>query len=229
MFSLKTLTRRASDGLLYPRADGSNIPDNERIFGLLSKAGEAHPKHIPLLDHFFLRSWEEEKEWEWTICDAFVYIGKYPTGSNILVSEKLKNILSGFNIGEHHFYPAYVSFKDKKFNYFILKILESEDRYVDYNSSAFSLVKGSIKPIPLGDFDKKILNAEDYQKYSTQLAKEGVQLKFRRMSFKNTFDVMNLPQIFQFSISERLKLAMEDNGITGLNIEPIDSIEIVSH
>lgn len=206
--------------LLYPQADGSHVPNHKKIFKDLSGFSDILPTQIPELDYFYLRSYEKEELWEWTICDALGQIGNYPTGYNMFISEKFKNLLSEYNLGKHMFYSAQLLFKGSKKQYYLFKTVADVTKIIDYKLCQFESYDKNSKVI--GDFSKVINNEDDYLKEEDRLLDENLELKFKKLVlWENKYDLMILPGLSSFAISERLKIAIEKHQITGVKIEPL--------
>lgn len=223
IYHLKIKRQREGDRRLYPSADGSDVPDNGHIFRKLSGFDEIPPPaEIPLLDYFTLTSFEVKTRWEWILCDAMNFQGKYPMSCEMFVSEKFKKLLESFNLGNHAFYESRLMFKGEKLTYFIFK--QDEDVLVDFSKSKFRLEKGMLRPTPLEDFEGIINSKKELREIEKQL--EDKYLKFKKMAFlapqTDMFLIRELPKL---GISERLKNEIENAGITGIEISPFENIE----
>ena len=150
-------------------------------------------ENTPIFDYFVLESFDKEKYWEWALFDIHSFIGE---GSQIFgwyISDKLKSLLEKFRIApKYHFYETRLLYKEEKFKYWIFQ------------------------------FPIDVLHNYNYDEYDYKIWKETKKnIEWRKIVLIDKFDIVGTWQ-GDILCSERLKQAIEENGITGFEFFEID-------
>ena len=143
--------------------------------------------------------------------------------NNFLLSPKFKNLLNRYHLMGHQFIKSIVyGRKNTTYNYYFFHTSDMHlPELVDYQKSTFYstewLNNNTRKPITLQNFEEyKYLMSLDKE------AKMGYHLEQIALSesFDPELDLFNLfPLDFDCYISERLKNAIEEENITGVEFE----------
>jgi hypothetical protein len=200
----------------------------EQFFKLIAK-GEMIAD-ISIFDYFYLKSFDEEKYWEWALFDVHRFIGEasWMKGS-WLISEKFKNMLKQYSLSQpHFFYSSKLLYKNEKFNYYIFqftgKLTYKEiSMCIDFLNSRF-----------LNPQTKELVsfkNIDDYSEKSEKLyfERDADYLK-KKLVLKKEFDFFPTQSFFKDNlVSEGLKQAIEENEITGFEFSELDYEVVVEN
>lgn len=165
-----------------------------------------------------------------------------------IVSSKMHSILKDFNLQEHQWASCTIRKKDKTWDYHLLRFAQSRDKkrrpllycpeIVDWKNSVFfedsharfGGIKGNEPILKIDSYDDYLrVQAEYYRQFDEH---ENVDLTIGVMKFafneeymgKNNPDMCWLfPLHSNPLISERLKTALEENEITGMETMEINS------
>ena len=149
----------------------------------------------------------------------------------LVISERMKQLFDQFNIiPEHKYYPIEVSAKSGVFSYYYLQLLNDKfvNKNIDIPNTTFywsnlSLTKtyGTVKIGSIEDMDKLRKTCPETNRFIQ--AKQVVASR----NFDGNLDVFGLNSITPIGgiiISERLKNAIEANGLTGMHIIPLPDL-----
>lgn len=135
----------------------------------------------------------------------------------LLVSEKMKNIISEFNILNHKFYPANLEFKGETLRYYWLHIVNTTLEGIDFLNSNFIEVGYTRRK----EKDVEINSHEEYDRITCDMMIDCDKIVLQP-SFKE-YDLFFFPCISSdLFASERLINALKANKITGIEIEESD-------
>ena len=136
------------------------------------------------------------------------------------ISDKLKSLLENFRIApKYHFYETRLLYKEEKFKYWIFQFIASYRRlnkmqFVNFSQSIFHANNENYVFNSYEDWSDK--NDEIYDE-----CKEKLTLK--KVVLTESFDFFPLiPISSDIIVSENLKQAIEENGITGFEFFEID-------
>jgi hypothetical protein len=210
-------------------AEGDKIPNAEEYFYRI-KGGDIliNP---PIFDYFYLESFDLEKYWEWALFDVHRFIGEGSQIPGWLISNKLKNLIQQYDIAQpYYLYPSKLLYKSKKYDYFIFHfagkgIYEKTVNGLDYTKSIF-----------FDPFNKRLEFFKDIEEYSKKRSAlydnfgdnelyRGIKKDFikKRICLHKTFDFFPMKSFLTDNLaSERLKNAIEENGITGFEFSDLD-------
>ena len=147
------------------------------------------------------------------------------TSNGFLINQKVKELFSSFNLMHHKYYPAEVSGKGPIEEYYWLKIMEDLSGEIDFEKTVFrevhvATVVGEIKLRSLAHYQE--LRAEKGWRFTVN-SKEIVLKSDSRLKQMDMF--FFAPLDYATCISERLKNAIEEHGITGFQIEEYNDIK----
>lgn len=152
-----------------------------------------------------------------------IYDGGGFGGRGFILSEKAMNVIKEFKLPRHRFYalPPYVH-KGQTYAYYWMQILVKEDNYdfIDFENSTFQI--DFWEPEPDGRSEEfTFANAEEMEQAFLKYHLPNEQLYASEIALSAAFhekspDLFYINRIFDtFVISERLKNALEENGVTG--------------
>lgn len=140
-----------------------------------------------------------------------------------LISERLYNLFLSFESMPFIAVDAEVNHRNKTYLYKFLYFTESFEQFIDFNKSRFYIGRLDWeKNIELKSLSAYRMAQESLEQ---EIAKTG---KINRVKILELHidpdladkDIFKLPFLTQYIVSERLKAAIETNGITGLKFEP---------
>ena len=160
------------------------------------------PSETPNLNYFCLKKGAVKTD--------FLSAELLSTSIGIFVSEKVKNILENHNCSGVQFYKStLINLNDRTdFVYYFVHIIQSYRQFINPEKSIFIDF--------LEDEEVKIDISKPLES----------PLEPKHLVLKDSFDIFRNPGSVDLIISEKLKNALIDAGITGTFIEEIDSFEI---
>ena len=184
-------------GRIASGAEGKNVPEKEYFYRI--GKGEII-ENTPIFDYFVLKSFDKEKYWEWALFDVHDFIGVGSIMCGWYISDKLKTILEKFKYWIFQFIASYRRLNKMQFVNFSQSIFHANNENYVFNSYE--------------DWSDK--NDEIYDE-----CKEKLILK--KVVLTESFDFFPLiPISSDIIVSENLKQAIEENGITGFEFFEID-------
>lgn len=145
--------------------------------------------------------------------------------TDLLISEKFKNVISDCNIMQHQYFDATVNTKKGPQTYFLLHLCQPNlVNYIDYKNTVFYETEWCFYKCPIS-----IDSYEHYISLKSKDKKTSFGVKIEKLVMGKDFDrSMDMFYILPFDssiyISERMKKIIEENKITGIKI--VDEIEI---
>ena len=159
------------------------------------------------------------------IADFHLWINKRPMkGKFYPISKKFKEILEQHTQFDHRFYKARVLFKGEYFPYFVWRILSKKyQEYIDFDKTRYNnlntwrkLKHDKLEVKQFSSYDKMDKYSEDNWDYDWN---------YERLVMKSSFRELDYCYIFGLGsgnvVSERLKIAIEEAGLTGIRFEPV--------
>lgn len=214
-------------GKIFPQIQkmrqGYNYDSDDSIYAL-SKYLDQFPIIEPNLDYFVLNNKAKLSD----------FLSTSLIGSNgFLISDKVKNLFSRFNLMRHRYYPAYVCFRKNVYNYYWVHFIPDLIEKVDFENSSFVILQnyshkvGNINVSSLEDLiqKKERLKLNNPKKTITIWADKIHLLP----NFTKHLDLFKIG-VFDtsFYISESLKNSLISNKITGCQISPASNILFAS-
>ena len=211
-------------GRIASDAEGDKIPNADYYFKKI-RAGEL-VTDAPLFDYFYLKSFDKKEFWEWKLCDVHMFIGEASRLSICwFVSEKLRLLFAKFNLSiPNHFYPSKLLYKGEMLDYYIFQftgnlVYKQTLDYVDYPASAFWNPEKKTDII-VSDKYNFLSEWDRVYKENNSIAKI---IQFKKLVFKEHLDFFPIGTLMKDNIiSEKLKNAMEENGIEGFEFSELD-------
>ena len=213
------------DGKVPPGLDGTHVKNKAALFGFNEVSANDFYKTAVSFDFFVPKDFgdPEPAEGPQIICDLHQWRGEYPIGGQFMpISEKLQKLFQQFGIQKYRFYPAKVLFKERIYPYAILQLLMNDfEQYIDYTKTLFNnmdidgdLTLSEKKVLQFDSFEDMENHSDDNWDFNWNYEKIVMKTIFRDI------DLIYLPQLNEV-VSERLKIAIEEAGITGVEFEEL--------
>ena len=209
--------------MVATNANGGEIPNGSSYFWKMDK-GESI-KNTPIFDYFYLESFDKKEYWEWMLCDVHQFIGEGSQIPGWLVSVTLKELLIQFNIAKPYaFYASKLLFKEEKQDYYIFHFSGKKLRKLLTN---YVLFDKTIFYDPIDNKTFQLQNEKELiEKQEDMLVKSGyeiINIPIRKIVFNDNIDFISMQNFLGDRIvSEKMKLAIEENGITGFEFSELD-------
>ena len=144
-----------------------------------------------------------------------------------IVSENFKELLHNFRLPAHRFFEAKVincrKREIREQQYYLFRVLEHQNQYIDFDKSEFYVHRrgvGEVNTINIG-------TANDLEKTPEEQGLgigQYIKPKFITLFPEVDYDIFSFRRFAGFFVSERLKTAVENQGLTGIKFEPADFI-----
>ncbi len=179
----------------------------------------------PLFDYFYLESYDQKKYWEWKLFDVHNLRGEGVNPPCWLISDDLKLLLENVNLSyPNHFYPSKLLYKGNKLSYYIFQfagqviIDKVREKYINWNGSVFTNpIDGSYPSI------KSLQNFINESRLIRKVSKYDKEIRLQKLVLNKTLDFFPMGTYLNDDlVSERLKMAIEDMGITGFEFSELD-------
>ena len=208
-------------------ANGDNILNAEFYSNKISQ-GEILLE-TPIFDCFFLESFDNKEYWEWYLSDVYEFTKEWGRTYCWLISTKLQQVLSNYVLTKpYHFYPSQLLYKGKKLDYYLFQfvgksIYKQTTEYIDYKKSKF-----------LNPYENIIVNFENNDDYARQsdvlYFKTKKDFIKQEIVLKEDFDFFPMQSFLKDNlVSEKLKNAIEENGIEGFEFSELDYEVVVEN
>lgn len=221
-FKLK-VKRFYENDMIATNAQGKEIKDAGYYFWKMDK-GEIL-EDTPVFDYFYLESYDKREFWEWQINDVHNFIGEGSQIPGWLISKRFKELLGNFKIAEPHFYyQSKLLYEEDKLDYYIFQFsgdnfLTPLIGYIDFSKSLFF--------DPQKKLNFQIINMTDLIFQTKKILKESgyevINIPIKKLVLNDDIDFISMQNFLGDKIvSERLKRAIEENGITGFEFLELD-------
>lgn len=223
-YIFKPAVNTSETGPVFPQVQkmrpGYNYKAPNSVYAL-SREVKQLPDYTPDLDYFIVNGKAKLTD----LLSVSVIHGGF------LVSAKLKQVLQGFYLPTHQFYPARIEYKKNYYDYFWMHIICNLTDQVDYVRSSFFIYYnyahnlGSIEVSSLED----LVNKEDILKKNNPgktvaIWAEHIQLGRNFDQSRDLFKISNFDS--NYYISEKLKIALYNANVSGCHIEPAKNLNI---
>ncbi|TSE03825.1 imm11 family protein [Aquimarina algiphila] len=148
------------------------------------------------------------------------------------VSEKMKEVLQNHLLPKHHFYPIEVFHKKKTLKYFWLHFIVDDFWSLLDKEKSFGEIKEMTDPVTWAVKRKVSIESKE-QIRKIQFPEEYVKneiLTIGQITMKEEFPKYDLYQIGCINhtsiISEKLKNALLEKGLTGFSLQPANKFKI---
>ena len=198
------------------QANGEFVPNGAFYFDRIGN-GEII-EDAPVFDYFHLQSFDKKIFWEWRLQDVHGFIGKFPMFCIWYISDKLKSLLENFRIApKYHFYETRLLYKEEKFKYWIFQFPIEPLQNIIFEKSDFYYIKDGKQN------EIEIKNESEFMQIRRDLfIGEDIELECSKVCLLDSFDIVYQQPNGDILCSERLKQAIEENGITGFEFFEID-------
>ncbi len=151
----------------------------------------------------------------------------------ILASPRLFDLIQTFPTEEYETTPARVEHRKKEYVYYLLRFPFHSNQFVDYKHSKFRIsgdqTPTGMEPVEIDTYEtyceiQERLNQEDAGKPANQRRNVCIELLYldtNRIDL-HLFRLYKLS--FGFIVSEALKTAIENAGLTGMQFEPVKAL-----
>ena len=214
-YKIKRKTLFPELGRIASGAEGKNVPEKEYFY----RIGKREIiENTPIFDYFVLKSFDKEKYWEWALFDVHDFIGVGSIMCGWYISDKLKTILEKFRIApKYHFYETRLLYKEEKFKYWIFQFPIEPLQNIIFEKSDFYYIKDGKQN------EIEIKNESEFMQIRSDLfIEEDIELECSKVCLLDSFDIVYQQPNGGVLCSERLKQAIEENGITGFEFFDID-------
>jgi hypothetical protein len=217
-YTIEFAANTSETGSTYPQiqkmSPGYDYNSPNSVYALDRKTTE-FPDFIPNLDYFVLHNRAKLSD----MLSASVL-----NTCGFIVSEKFKKLIEGFNIIPHQFYDANVYYKKEKHPYYWMHIIGSIISYVDYKKSVFFAYHNyshNLGYISIDSFEDFVLKKEKIKRDNpTKTVTIWAEKIYLNKNFDSALDFFQIGTFnSQYFISDRLKLKLQENNITGILIK----------
>lgn len=144
------------------------------------------------------------------------------SANGFLINQKVKDLLSQFNLMEHRYYPATLIVKGNKLNYYWLHFINCEEKYlgnIDYKNSTFEVTNLIYTKLQ----DIEIKSRDDFREKQMNLPMKHIRVSKLRLTEElaaENLDLFYIAYIHSYYwCSGKLCKAFQDNGITGIELK----------
>lgn len=153
--------------------------------------------------------------------------GSFLEQYGFIVSDKAKDLLNNFNLGEHKYYPIEIVHKNQIYNnYWFLRSSASVKDYVDFKKSNFYMQKGLL------DFSSRELieinSMEDLKTYRSIVEGQDIYVKASEIYLNDNFPKYDLFVSKEYGIQGTFistKLKAEIAKLTGIDVKTTKRIK----
>lgn len=214
-------------GIVPCGLDGSKVIGKEDFFGIDKCTPDSFfledYKFDYLIPHEFGDSIDSGTDS--TLFDLHQWHGEFPIcGWFLPISKSFKELLENFELLGHKFYEAWVMNNGVKHPYFVLQVYRnSYQKFIDFDKTIFNNLSTS------RDLGERTLNLKRFD--SIEEVKRCAQedwgslayWNYERLVMKSKFKEIDFVTFFKLGdlVSERLKLAIEEAGISGVEFKEL--------
>jgi hypothetical protein len=199
-------------GRIASDANGDKIPNAETLF---KKMKDGDKFNLPVLDYFFLESFDKKEFWEWILCDVYTFTKNANWIIGWYISDDLKLLLENLKIAPtYHFYETRLLYKGKKLKYWIFQFPIEPYQNIDFQKSEFKF-----------NNEDKIYNFYSEEEFLLFYRKEYREtkrdLKTIKVCLKKNYDIFKTTNN-DIVVSEKLKNAIEETDIEGFEFSELN-------
>jgi len=217
-FTIKSTSEKKIIGNEFPQiqtmAGSVNRADDNSVYNVFP---DAFPEFVPNLNYFVLHRNSKVTD----VLSASMISGGF------IVNTRVREILEKYSLPEHRFYPATVECNNKlddnyAWFFFVSDVLD----FIDYGRTKFYLcdmLDNRIRDCQV-DSANNLRAMKDILQDDRNINSDHVYLM---ETFHDRFDIFKVTfGDYRTYVSERLKDAFDQAGITGLKMLPTESIEV---
>ena len=213
------------DGISIPGLNGVTVKGYEDFFDNEKCSPTTFYDRNYEFDYLTPMSFGEVKKEPQIIVDFHLWIGEEPMGGRFYpISKKLKELLENYNQPEHKFYKAKVLFKDEFQSYFVWRILSKKyQEYIDFNKTYYNNLN-SYRKLKHEELEiKQFSSYNEMRAYSR--SNWSRSWNYEKIVMKSSFRDIDYCYVSGLNggnlVSERLKIAIEEAGLTGIRFEQV--------
>jgi hypothetical protein len=154
--------------------------------------------------------------------------------NSMILSPRAKTVFEQFNLCPHRFYPMTIHKNKQPNNYFMLHYLSNFSDFVDYEKSTFveefykiDGTKGNF--VEVNSKEELFIKRKEVQEKFGQsfYSVVGKKLVMNEAFCKKRLDFFQILVVTSGTyVSEQLKNAIEENGLTGLDFFPAENLHL---
>ena len=224
-YYILTYSHETKEGMFIPSLNGKTVKNKEEFFNNKKCTPRTFYDKDYEFDYLTPMEEGEVKEEPKLIADFHMWIGKEPRkGLFYPVSKKFKELLNKHELPSHKFYNAKVLFKNEFYPYFVWHLLYEEYLdYIDFDKTSYNNLN-SYRKLKHSKLEiKQFSSYDEMEEYSEENWDD--HWNYERLVMKPSFRDLDYCYIFGLGngniVSERLKIAIEEAGLTGIRFEPV--------
>lgn len=175
----------------------------------------------PVFDHFVLKEnyGSSRKKFDWIKLNIYHFVTEhYNLSFCYLVSPKFKEVINGFRLPRHKFYPAKLLFKGEKLDYYIFQLGEVFKPIYEqctYQIKNFDPTDCRYKDtgIIMSAKELKIENEDNYLESRSMYRKQEQLIEIQDCVLPSYYDYFSAYEVHKI-VSAPLKEALESAGLT---------------
>lgn len=219
MFKMQQKVTIKGTGKVFFRLSAEKVNNIEYILNLRKTVYDFLPRDVvfsPLITHieYF------PDDYIYKLVDMHSWIKKRIWNTRYIISPRFKELLSGFNLYTHTFYKAEVAFKEKLVPYHVFH-LKSNLNFTDWINYDYSIF-GNEYDIRKNKSTQPYKVSNEKELIALQKRKGWTQWGFIRKVVQPIFteyDLIHVTNPYSYLISERLKEAIVNSNLEGIEIE----------
>lgn len=206
---------------LTPLLRGDRIIKGRELFTQEKIYYTNYVENAPVFDYFeMVDGGNFKKVDDWILLDCYGFIGYKVPISGICVSPKFKEVLEQFYLMQPTiFYPCKVMYKGRKLTFYIFHCAINLLEHINYSKSN-SILTSTKTQQKIADF-RLPASYDLFLKYRKDNLPENARISFLSYYLDKYVDLLPFNP---YAISERLKNAIEEAGLTGVEIKAINDI-----
>lgn len=212
-----------------PKANGDTVTNGKELMRLIGTP-DFDTSNLPVFDYFHLETSDRDKKlWEWCLNDVHQIQGLYsPRSMSMYISPKVKDVFTRYIVAQPSGYVlSKLKYQRDYLDYYIFYCTPfCTFNDVIYNKTSFQIFTDSSKKVLMGNYEGKVENFNEFEAAKAQSRQkyDGL-LDYKSVYLKKYYDFFMLYGDPAFYVSERLKNALEENGVTGIEFEKETDIE----
>jgi hypothetical protein len=164
--------------------------------------------------------------------DYQFWAGESPLAFSVPVSQKFRDLFERFDLAGCKFYAGDLNFKGEKYPFNVFHYLdEAWFEYIDLEKTIFCEIVNPMTEYKKGEIIK-IESIEDFYNIEKKLSincrdiyvGEVKRIGLGEIHLKQKKDFIYFPELFS-CVSERLKNAIEEAGLTGIEFKAIEHVD----
>ena len=211
------------NGVLAPGLDGSSVKGYEDFFDNEKCTITTFYDKEYKFDYLTPVTWGEFEVEPEIIIDFHKWIKEQPMrGLFYPISEKFKELLEEYNLPQHKFYEAKVLFQNKYHPYYVWHLIfQNYLEYIDFQNTRYNNLN-SFRKLKQDKLEiKQFSSYNEMRAYSR--SNWSRSWNYEKIVMKSSFRDIDYCYVSGLNggnlVSERLKIAIEEAGLTGVEFE----------